>query len=63
MLAWNNVKELHVSGYDILNFDVNITLTDNHLAHLDVSDNKLANIGSNIFPELQILESLDLGQN
>ena len=58
----NELKELHLSGYDLLDLDVNIIGTANRLTYMDISNNKIANIGADVFKSAN-LERINLANN
>ena len=51
-----------MSGYDLLDLDVNIIGTANRLTYMDISNNKIANIGADVFKSAN-LERINLANN
>ena len=61
--AENSLEELHLCGYNLINFDAELNLTYDSFKLLNMSNNKLRNIGQKVFRNLKFLRQIDLGNN
>ena len=63
IVAYNNLKNLHFSGYNIPKFDVEFYFAHNFMESLTLSNNRIEIIGSKIFRNFPRLRRVDLSQN
>ena len=59
----NTITEIHLSGYNLPIFEVEIMFRQNHLTYLDLSNNRIERIGADTFRSLKYLKKLDLSYN
>ena len=59
----NRFTELHVTGYVVPVFDLEIKFSPNHLQYFDLSSNAIACIGVNTFKNLELLIKIDMSNN
>ena len=59
----NSIEEIHISGYHLHVFEVQIIFRPNKLKYLDLSDNEIERLSPKAFTKLEYLEKLDLSKN
>ena len=59
----NMLTEIHGSGYTLPIFDLEMTISPNHLKYVDLSSNSIENIGPTVFRNLRFLSKIDLSNN
>ena len=59
----NRFTEVHISGYTVPVFDLEVKLSPNHLQYIDLSSNAIACIGVNTFKNLELLRTINLANN
>ena len=59
----NSITELHICGYCMPIFELELMFRQNQLTYFDLSNNRIERLGPNIFRYLEHLEKLDLSNN
>ena len=62
-IAKNSLHELHLCGYNVISFDAELNFTFDYLKLLNLSNNKMENIGDKVLRNLKFLAHIDLAHN
>ena len=63
LVAKNNLKDLHFSGYNIPKFEIEFYFKYNYMENLTLSNNRIEIIGSKIFRNFSLLRKVDISHN